>query len=194
MQQLRKESLKSSQLRLQPVTRDVVRLFVQKHHSHHHRPNTYIAAVGVSNEVGLVCVAVLEIPRARMLCNGTTAEVSRVASDGSTNNAASMACGAISRAALALGYTRLVSYTILGEPGTMYRASNWHPTALSTGGEWGRPSRPLLQKSNQTGEKVRWEYGPDAAPADPSVDAIVREFAGKVEIPGRNDTLPLFGT
>ena len=181
-----------SELRLVAVDRATVRSFIERTHSHHHRPNTWIASVGVEQGGKLVCVAVLELPKARMLCNGKTVEVSRVASD-RTPHAASKALGGISRAALALGYTRLVSYTLLGESGTSYRAANWWPTAVSAGGSWSRPSRPELQReSPQKGAKVRWEYGPDAEPVDADVDAMVRESVGKVELPARYDRATLF--
>lgn len=45
----------------------------------------------------------------------------------------------------------------------------------------------------QPGEKVRWEFGPKALPRDADVDARVREFAGKVPLRARHDTMPLFG-
>ena len=180
---------------LVPVTRDVTRAFVERHHSHHHKPNTYIAAVGVESDGVVVCVAILELPKSRMLCNGHTTEVSRVASDGTTDNSGSMAIGAITRTALSLGYKRLVSYTILGEAGSIYRAANWWPTAISAGGSWNRPSRPCGQReSTQRGEKVRWEYGPNAEPKNETIDVRVRESVGRVEIFRRNDTLPLFAT
>lgn len=182
---------------LVPVSRADVRLFIERHHRHHHKPNTWIACVGVANDAGaLVCVAVLERPKARMLCNAANAEASRVASDGSAPHAASKAIAAIAaiaRAALALGYSRLVSYTLLGEAGTSYRAAGWWPVAVSAGGSWDRPSRPRdLRDSPAQGEKIRWEFGPDALPIDHDVDALVREMVGKVPLPKRANGTPLF--
>lgn len=98
--------------------------------------------------------------------NGLTAEVSRAASPKTHEpvpHAASKALAAITRAALALGYTRLVSYTREDEKGTTYRAAGWRPTAIVDGGEWSRPSRSR-KAAVQPCRKVRWEYGPDAAP------------------------------
>lgn len=179
-------------LSLVAVERRDVRAFIERNHSHHHRPNTWIASVGVSSDGELVCVAVLELPKARMLCNGRTAEVSRVASD-RTRHAASKALGAITRAALGLGYHRLVSYTILGESGASYRAAGWWPTAISAGGSWDRPSRPALtRESGQTGQKVRWEFGPEAEPLDAAVDGFVKGMAGKITIPARLERPTLF--
>lgn len=173
-------------LRILPITRSDARAFIAKHHSHHWPPNTWIACCAVANGGGVVCVAILEQPKARMLCNGTTAEVSRVASDGAAKNAASMCLAAITRAAIALGYRRLISYLLLGEAGTSYRAAGWWPTARSAGGSWDRPSRPRdIRDSVQRGEKVRWEFGPDAAPRDDALLAEVTAAAGTIELQGR---------
>jgi hypothetical protein len=179
-------------LSVRPVTRAEVRAFIEANHSHHHKPNTWLLTVGVEQGGALVCVGVLELPKARMLCNGFTAEVSRVASAGA-KHAASMCIMALVRAAVALGYRRLISYMLLGEAGTSYRAAGWHVTALSAGGSWDRPSRPAAQRDSvQRGAKVRWEYGPGAAVRDPEVDATVRAAVGTVELPKRTDELPLF--
>lgn len=117
---------------------------------------------------------------------GHVVEITRVASDG-TKHAASMCLGAITRMALAGGYTRLISYTILGEAGTSYRASGWKPVHFTKGGEWswcrsGRPRKAVTQP----GDKIRWEFGPDAQPLDPEVDRLCRESVGKFDIPGRS--------
>lgn len=141
----------------------------------------------------LVCVALAGRPSARLLAE--CAEVTRVASVGgeAAQHAASMALGAITRALLALGHTRLVSYTLLGEAGTSYRAAGWWPVAVTRGGEWGRADRPR-EAAAQPGRKVRWEYGPAALPRDPEVDTAVRAAVGKVALPARTPVEPcLFG-
>jgi hypothetical protein len=84
-------------------------------------------------------------------------EVTRVASDGTTKNAASKALGAIMRAAAALGYKRLVSYTLATEAGTSYKACGWHQAAFVRGREWSCPSRKR-KPSKQPVDKIRWEW------------------------------------
>ena len=128
-------------MKLIPITLRDAMGFVDRNHSHLPAPVGGIFAVGIEGNGSLVCVAILGRPVARNLCDGFTAEVTRVASDRTTKNAASKAIGAITRAALAVGYTRLVSYTMLGEPGTVYIACGWKPVAISKGGQWARPSR-----------------------------------------------------
>ena len=114
-----------------PLTLTAARRHVHQHHSHLERPQGGLCAVGVADDGQLACVAILSLPRARLL-NGKAAEVIRVASDG-TRHAASMCLAAITRAGLALGYTRLVSSTLLGEAGTSYRAAGWRPVAIGGG-------------------------------------------------------------
>lgn len=172
---------------------------IEKHHSHHHAPCGGKFAVGVSQEDGdgarIVCVAIVGRPVARVLdASGTVAELTRSASDGTAKNAASMCIASAARAAIALGYRRIVSYTILGELGTSYLAAGWHITGLSgdpsgSGEGWhSRPGRTVIQPS----VKVRWETGPDALPANGAA-ALACAFAAHLgmEVPARVETLPL---
>lgn len=116
----------TARLRIVPVGVREARERVEALHSHHHAPPGALFCVGVADGDRLVCVAIVSRPVARMLdADATVAEVTRVASD-RTPHAASMAIAAATRAAIALGYRRLVSYTLLGESGTCYRAAGWH--------------------------------------------------------------------
>lgn len=117
-------------LRVVPVTITDARKHIERHHSHHHAPVGGLLACAVAEGDRVCCVAVLSRPVARMLdARGDVAEVTRVASDG-TKHAASMCLAAVTRAALALGWRRLVSYTLLGEAGTSYRAAGWRCTGI----------------------------------------------------------------
>lgn len=175
-------------LRIVPVTLRAARAHVHEHHSHLGAPVGGLFAVGVARDGVLCCVAIVGNPVARLLAG--CAEVTRVASDG-TAHAASMAIGAAGRAGLALGWRRLVSYTLLGEAGTSYRAAGWWPVAVSDGGQWSREDRPRAAAA-QAGRKVRWEYGPDALPRDERVDALVRASVGVVPLRPRTRTETLF--
>jgi len=182
-----------SRLVLMPTNIGEARKFVEKHHSHLHAPVSGLCAVGVGDGAALCCVAILSRPVSRMLQSQGCAEVIRVASDG-TEHAASKALGAIARAALALGYRRLVSSTLLGEAGTSYRAAGWWPVAIGepTTRGWDSHPRATAGSHVQPGQKVRWEFGPDALPRDAEVDRVVREHAGKVQLRPRPDGMPLF--
>jgi hypothetical protein len=90
--------------------------------------------------------------------------------------------------ALAGGYTRLVSYTLIGEHGTSYRAAGWRVTGLVAGGAgWQSRQRNV----SQTGSKVRWEIGPAALPCDGAAALVCGWCAGRVDVSPRAESLPL---
>ena len=182
-----------ARLVLMPTNIQEARRFIEKHHSHLHAPVSGLCAVGVGDGVVLQCVAMLGRPVSRELQAQGCAEVIRVASDG-TEHAASKALGAITRAALALGYRRLVSSILLGEKGTSYRAAGWWPVHVEKRiREWDCGARDYAPRpAVQPGPKVRWEFGPDALPRDVEADRLVRESAGKVDLRPRPEGLPLF--
>lgn len=80
--------------------------------------------------------------------------ISRVATPGA-ENACSMLYGAISRAAKALGYNEVWTYTLPAEPGTSLRAAGFEDKGLTSGGEWSRPSRNR-PKAVRSEPKRRW--------------------------------------
>lgn len=164
-----------------PLTKAEADDFVLANHSHLGAPRLYAWCVGVADEGRLCCVATAGQPLAYQLCDGFTVEVNRVASDG-TMHAASMAIAAISRALLAVGYRRLLSYTLLGEAGTSYKAAGWWVTATSSDKQGMR--RPDFEHPIR-GEKIRWEYGPGAEKQDREAKAYMLAHVGKVDLPKR---------
>lgn len=150
------------QLIARPITQKAAFAWIAQTHSHLKPPRGWLFGVSIEHEGRLCCVSVLGRPSARNLQNGRTAGVTRVAAD-HTPHASSKALAAVTRAAIALGYTRLVSYIREDEEGTTYKAAGWWPTAVTEGGEWARQMR-LRGPAEQPCPKVRWEYGPEAAP------------------------------
>jgi hypothetical protein len=153
-------------------------------HSHLPPPLGGLFALAVSTGGRVVCVAVVSRPVARMLDNRRTVEVTRLASDGSTRGAASFALRAAAREAVARGYARVVSYTILGEAGACYRAARWRTTHITQPGQWSRGSRPRADAA-QPGRKVRWETGPEALPRSMAAWDTYVAAIGQVVIPAR---------
>ena len=72
----------------------------------------------------LVGVAIVGRPVARHRDDGATLEVTRLCTDG-TRNTCSFLYGACARAAFALGYERIGTYTLQDEGGASLRASGW---------------------------------------------------------------------
>jgi hypothetical protein len=100
-------------------------------------------------------VAIVGRPVARRLDNGWTLEVNRCCTDG-TKNACSMLYGAAWRAAKALGYKKLITYTLPSEGGASLRASNWKLIGEAGGGNWNVKTRPRIDTEHQQ-IKLKWE-------------------------------------
>ena len=93
-------------------------------------------------------------PIGRYLDDGLTLEVNRCCTDG-TKNACTMLYGAAQRAAKALGYKRIVTYTLESENGSSLRASNWICDGQAGGTHW--TGQRYEQTELVLGEmKVRW--------------------------------------
>jgi hypothetical protein len=152
------EVLVSTQPRLTivPCTRSEAQAFVRQHHRHHRPSVGDVFSLAAADEAGTVRgVAMVGRPVARMLCDGWTLEVTRVATDGCAN-ACSALYGAAWRATRALGWKRLITYTLASESGTSLRASGWRLIGEAGGGSWNVPSRPRVDK-HPTQTKLRWE-------------------------------------
>lgn len=142
-------------LELQPVNFETACDFVTTYHSHHPAPQGYKFAIGVNDGEKLVGVVMVGRPVARGLDDGWTAEVIRCCTDG-TKNAASMLYGAAARAARAMGYKRVVTYTMKSETGISLIASGWKALYDTRGKSWDTPKRRRVDK-HLIESRVLWE-------------------------------------
>ena len=108
-----------------PVFQKEAKGFIGRHHRHNVASLTSIFNVGLQEDGSLVGVAMVGLPKARMLMDGKTLEVTRVCVLEGHRNANSMLYGACARAASALGWRRLVTYTLETESGASLRAVGW---------------------------------------------------------------------
>lgn len=139
-----------------PTTLDEANAFIAVHHRHHHPVPGCKFCIAVADEYGIVHgVCVCGRPVARMLNDGWTLEVNRACTDG-TRNANSALYGAAWRAARALGYRRLVTYTLPTESGASLRGSGWKLVGEEGGGSWSRTERPRVDR-HPLQRKLRWE-------------------------------------
>lgn len=139
-----------------PCELDEANAFVRQHHRHHGEARGYKFALAVATEDDQVHgVAIVGRPVARHLQDGLTLEVTRVATDG-TKNACSMLYAAAWRAARAMGYRNLITYTFATESGSSLRAAGWRTVATAPKRSWSRPKRPRVDKSPLQ-DKLRWE-------------------------------------
>lgn len=144
-------------LRLVPVSFADAAGFVAMWHRHNVPPVGHKFSVGVARGDVLVGVAIVGRPVARHFDDGHTLEVNRTCTDGA-KNANSMLYGATSRAAFALGYRRLITYTQADESGGSLRAAGWHVVAerpARTG--WTTPSRPRGDRGQDRVPRTLWE-------------------------------------
>lgn len=142
-------------LALQPITKAEADAFIRTHHRHHKPSVGWKFGIAVNDGQQVVGVIVVGRPVARHLDDGTTLEVTRCCTDG-TRNAASMLYGAAWRAAKALGYRRLITYTLDTEPGTTLRAAGWKLLYTTSGGSWSCPSRKRVD-THPLQRKLCWE-------------------------------------
>lgn len=138
-----------------PVTLAQCNAFVAERHRHNPPVRGWKFGVGLEVDGGLVGVAVAGRPVARRLDDGLTLEVTRVCTTG-TRNANSALYGAIRRAAKALGYQRLVTYTLASESGVSLRAAGWHQAAEVPAQSWSRTGRQRTDK-HPVALRTRWE-------------------------------------
>ena len=129
--------------------------FVRLHHRHHPKVVGHKFSLAVVAGESICGVAIVGRPVARGNQDGFTLEVTRCCTDG-TPNAASALYGACRRASFALGYRKLVTYTLTTEPGTSLRAAGWKILGEVRGGSWACATRPRVDK-HPTTDKFRWE-------------------------------------
>jgi hypothetical protein len=150
---------------LTPISIANANAYVARWHRHHKptRGALFALSVIVTGEVEPCGVAIVGRPVARRLQDGRTCEVLRIATDG-TRNACSRLLHACRRAAQALGYVRVITYTLASESGASLRAVGATISGTVQGRSWDQPSRPRTDKSSaQLADKVRWELLPRGA-------------------------------
>ncbi len=144
-------------IELVPITLRDARAYVAEHHSHHPPPQGGLFAVSCAEGGEIVGVAIVGKPVARNLADDWTAEVTRVAvRSGAPMGTASKLYAACWRACRAMGYRRLVTYTLLEERGVSIRAAGWRVVAETQGGSWSREDRPRVDR-HPLQAKFRWE-------------------------------------
>ena len=145
-------------LHITPVRFADARGFVAMWHRHHAPPVGCKFCIGVADDADVLRgVAIVGRPVARHLDDGLTLEVTRTATDG-TRNANSLLYGAAWRAAKALGYRRLVTYTQDGESGVSLRAAAWRVIAERPARRgWTCPSRPRNARATEGIPRTLWE-------------------------------------
>ena len=146
------------QLTVVPITFRKACAKVKQWHRHHPPPRGHLFSLAVEDGDGEIRgVAIVGRPTARLSQDGLTAEVTRVATDGCPN-AGSALYAACWRAARALGYRRLGTYTQASESGASLRGAGWRVVAQRPPHPgWDRPCRPRADSHPTHVHRTLWE-------------------------------------
>lgn len=143
-----------------PVGLSEAKEFVRNFHRHNKPPVGHVFSIGASDGSQLVGVAICGRPVARMLDDGETLEVTRCCVvDSAPKGACSFLYSRAWRAARALGWSRLVTYTLTSEGGASLRGAGWRIVGTIPARDpkdWqnraGRDWQPVVGQ-----DKFRWE-------------------------------------
>jgi hypothetical protein len=144
-----------------PLTLAQARRYVAEHHRHNEPPNGHRFSIGLERDGVLVGVVIAGTPVSRRLDDGRTLELRRLTTEGD-RNACSRLYGAACRAAFAMGYLRVITYTLEDEPGTSLLASGFARDGLRDSHAWNGEERSAAHPTMfdapkmPTGPKQRW--------------------------------------
>lgn len=152
-------------MEIRPISLKEANAYVAQFHRHNKPVKGCKYTVSVYDEDTLCGVAIAGRPVARELNDGRTIEITRVCTDG-TKNACSMLYSACIRIAKAMGYHKVVTYTLQSESGASLKASGFIYCEKVRGRDWNTPSRPREsvqmtlfgeERKYPIEDKVRWE-------------------------------------
>lgn len=158
-------SIPASPLQIVPVTRSQAQAFIARHHRHNIPSISSVFNVGLECAGELIGVAMVGLPKARFLMDGKTLEVTRTCVREGIANANSMLYGACVRAAAALGWSQLITYTLPSESGASLKAAGWKQDEGTFGGDvkaWQTARNPQVAVDMfgnvriPAGPKLRW--------------------------------------
>lgn len=147
-------------MQLTPITYREASAFIDRHHRHHIAPQGWLFGVGLVVDGVIVGVGVTGRPVSRHVqSSGYVGEITRMCVIPGHKNGCSKLYSALWRAARALGYKMLITYTLASESGASLRASGWRLDADGVGGgSWSRDGRERTDK-HPTEQKNRWVIG-----------------------------------
>ncbi len=144
-----------------PLSLAQARRYVADHHRHNEPPHMHRFSIGLERDGVLVGVVVAGNPSSRRVDDGRTIELKRLTTEGD-RNACSRLYSAACRAAFAMGYKRVITYTLGEEIGTSLRASGFvedgiRPSHAWTGDDKSAAHPTMFDPPKMpTGPKQRW--------------------------------------
>ena len=123
-------------MHIAPITFREASEYINQYHRHHNATVGCKFCISVVDDDGQIHgVAVCGRPVSRKLDDGLTLEINRVCTDGA-RNACSMLYGACVRIAKAMGYKKVITYTLQSEDGASLKASNFICEGKAGGTHW----------------------------------------------------------
>ena len=143
-------------MRLAPISIREANRYVLYYHRHHRPTQGALFALAAEIDGQLVGVAIVGRPVGAGLQNGRTVEITRVCTDG-TPNACSFLYARCRRAAAALGYEKVVTYTRQDESGASPAGAGFEQEALLPARSWAdaNVSRVRFDQS-MPAARIRW--------------------------------------
>lgn len=122
-------------MKVVPITLKTANNYVAEYHRHHKPVRGCKFCLGLESDNCLVGVAICGRPVSRHYDDGLTLEINRLCTAG-THNACSMLYGACIRTAKAMGYRKVITYTLQSENGASLKASNFIYDGIAGGKVW----------------------------------------------------------
>jgi hypothetical protein len=142
-------------MKIVPISLKEANAFIAKYHRHNKPVTGHKFSIGLELEDHLIGVCIVGRPIARLADNGKTLEVTRLATDG-TKNANSKLYARAKQIVQLMGYTRLLTYTLITESGSSMRAigARYDGIVKASKGWHSRKGRAKLPTEQL--EKNRW--------------------------------------
>lgn len=121
---------------IRPITFKEASEFVNQYHRHHNATVGCKFCVGINDNDTLIGVAICGRPVSRYLDNGYTLEINRVCVLEGHHNACSKIYSACCKIGKAMGYKKIITYTLQSENGASLKASNFHCDGVAGGTHW----------------------------------------------------------
>jgi hypothetical protein len=145
---------------LQPISLKEAQSFVNEHHRHNVSPQGHKFSVGLNDGEKVIGVVMVGRPIARHNDDGWTLEVIRCCVMEGFKDANSMLYAAGWRATRAMGFNRLITYTLITESGSSLKAVGFKVIGQTKARPkgWDTPSRPRVKAERYPIEqKTIWE-------------------------------------
>jgi hypothetical protein len=145
--------------RIRPVTLREAQQFVETYHRHCSSQHGHKFSIGLEEDGRLIGVVTAGQPIARANDDGYTLEITRCCVLEGKRNANSRLYGAAIRVARAMGYLRVITYSLPEESGASLRAVGFCPNGMTKANPngWDMPGRPRKKPAKYpNGPKIKW--------------------------------------